>query len=215
MAKNKEDKPLYRLSFTVAETAKVLGVSKKAVYQAINEGMIPIVRIGPTTVISRAFLEERLSTGWGHSVPEEGKGEGTEVLSLNTFIETDSTTGTIMSPEPNYLYPEWFSSLETLDGFKKRSYTIQIDKIRLICEEAGIEPQKLCEMFSAYWPIGRIRHGWIEPVKALLSTIIVQIAKIKREAIYGEYRPNPETDTSAAVSQRRQRRGPANRRTTP
>jgi excisionase family DNA binding protein len=50
-----------RLTFTVDETRKKLGLSRGLIYQAIHEGQIPSIRIGRRILIPRAALEKLLA----------------------------------------------------------------------------------------------------------------------------------------------------------
>lgn len=51
-----------RLTLTVKETQVILGLSRSAVYQAIETGEIPSVRIGKRILISKAALYRLLET---------------------------------------------------------------------------------------------------------------------------------------------------------
>lgn len=50
-----------RLVLTVEQTAKVLGLSRPAAYQAVASGEIPSIRIGRRILIPRILLEKKLS----------------------------------------------------------------------------------------------------------------------------------------------------------
>lgn len=50
-----------RLTLTVPEAAKLLGVSRNSAYEAIQRGEIPAIRIGRRVVVPRARLEEMLN----------------------------------------------------------------------------------------------------------------------------------------------------------
>jgi len=50
-----------RLTFTVDETRRKLGLSRGLIYQAIREGQIPSLRIGRRILIPRAALEKLLA----------------------------------------------------------------------------------------------------------------------------------------------------------
>ena len=50
------------LAFSVAETARLLGLSREGAYQAIHRGDIPAVRIGKRILVPRAALEQLLRT---------------------------------------------------------------------------------------------------------------------------------------------------------
>ncbi len=57
--------PDNKLALSVQETAKVLGISRGSVYEAINQGRIPTIRFGRRLLVSRVALE-RLLSGEGH-----------------------------------------------------------------------------------------------------------------------------------------------------
>jgi len=50
-----------RLTLTVAETAKVLGIGRTLCYERVRSGEIPSLRIGRRLVIPRAALEKLLA----------------------------------------------------------------------------------------------------------------------------------------------------------
>jgi excisionase family DNA binding protein len=49
-----------RLTFTVSETAEILGVSRSTLYLMLKRGEISSLRFGSRQVITRAYLEELL-----------------------------------------------------------------------------------------------------------------------------------------------------------
>jgi excisionase family DNA binding protein len=49
------------LTFSVAETAKLLGVSRNGAYEAIARGQLPSIRIGRRLLVPRAALQRLLS----------------------------------------------------------------------------------------------------------------------------------------------------------
>jgi len=51
-----------RKTYSVAETAKVLGIGRSAAYQAVNAGEIPSIRIGRRLLVPVQALEQLLST---------------------------------------------------------------------------------------------------------------------------------------------------------
>jgi excisionase family DNA binding protein len=53
-----------RLTFTVEEVAKRLGISRNFAYDAVNRGEIPAVRIGRRLLVPKAALEKLLA---GHT----------------------------------------------------------------------------------------------------------------------------------------------------
>lgn len=73
--------------------------------------------------------------------------------------------------------PEWFNPLAELEGYQNRNWAGTSDKIRAACEGKGVDPAKVIQAFCDYWPIGRARHNWTSPPRALLGSIEVQISK--------------------------------------
>ena len=49
-----------RLTYSVPEAARVLGLSRMAAYQAVSEGTIPAIRIGRRILVPRRALERLL-----------------------------------------------------------------------------------------------------------------------------------------------------------
>ena len=49
-----------RLTVTVVEAAKLLGIGKNAAYEAANAGQLPVIRIGRRMVVPVAALERLL-----------------------------------------------------------------------------------------------------------------------------------------------------------
>jgi len=49
-----------RLTYSVIETARLLGVSKQAVYRAAKEGRLPSVKLGDRVLVPRLALEQYL-----------------------------------------------------------------------------------------------------------------------------------------------------------
>lgn len=47
-----------RLLLTVEEAARACGYSRSFLYEAMNRGEIPVIRLGRTVRISRAWLEQ-------------------------------------------------------------------------------------------------------------------------------------------------------------
>jgi excisionase family DNA binding protein len=58
-----------RLTLTVDETRKKLGLSRGLIYQAIHKGEIPSVRIGRRILIPRAALEKLLANPGTPNIP--------------------------------------------------------------------------------------------------------------------------------------------------
>jgi len=58
-----------RLTFTVDETRRKLGLSRGLIYQAIHQGQIPHLRIGRRILIPRAALEKLLANLGTFNIP--------------------------------------------------------------------------------------------------------------------------------------------------
>jgi len=58
-----------RLTFTVDETRRKLGLSRGLIYQAIHQGQIPSIRIGRRILIPRAALEKLLANPGTLNIP--------------------------------------------------------------------------------------------------------------------------------------------------
>ncbi len=57
-----EDEPV-RLTFSVEEAAKMLGISRAFCYEACNQGQIPHIRIGRRILIPRSALKRLVEGG--------------------------------------------------------------------------------------------------------------------------------------------------------
>jgi len=66
-----------KLTITVPEAAKMLGISRGLAYEMAREGAIPTLRFGRRMVVPRAaierLLEETNATALHHSVEEVGR----------------------------------------------------------------------------------------------------------------------------------------------
>ncbi len=60
-----------RLTLTVAEVAKILGIGRANCYQCIKQGSIPSLRFGHRIVIPKAALMKMLTEGG--ATTEDGK----------------------------------------------------------------------------------------------------------------------------------------------
>ena len=49
-----------RMTFTVEEARRVLGIGRSSTYQAIKDGAIPSLRIGRLVLVPRAAIERML-----------------------------------------------------------------------------------------------------------------------------------------------------------
>jgi len=50
-----------RLTFTVEETAKLLGIGRQLAYDRVKTGEIPVIKIGRRLLVPRAALEKLLA----------------------------------------------------------------------------------------------------------------------------------------------------------
>jgi len=55
-----------KLVISVEEARKLLGLSRGLMYQAVNSGQVPSVRIGRRILIPRVLLEQMLKTAERH-----------------------------------------------------------------------------------------------------------------------------------------------------
>lgn len=56
-----------KLTYTVAEAAKVLGIGRNTAYEAVRAGEIPVVKIGKRLLVPVKALESMLSTNGGQT----------------------------------------------------------------------------------------------------------------------------------------------------
>ena len=52
-----------KLTLTVGETAKCLGIGRNSAYEAVARGEIPVVKIGKRLLVPKAALETLLAAG--------------------------------------------------------------------------------------------------------------------------------------------------------
>ncbi len=52
-----------KLTLTVDETAKCLGIGRNSAYEAIARGEIPVIRVGKRLLVPKAALEILLASG--------------------------------------------------------------------------------------------------------------------------------------------------------
>ena len=58
---DKSPKPLPRQTYTVPETAKILGIGRNQAYEAVRTKQLPSIRIGNRLLVPRAALERMLA----------------------------------------------------------------------------------------------------------------------------------------------------------
>lgn len=51
---------MQRLTFTVSESAAIMGISRTTAYELVRSGALPCVRLGRRIVITRRTIEEIL-----------------------------------------------------------------------------------------------------------------------------------------------------------
>lgn len=59
-----------RETLTIAETAKLLGISLKSAYRAAEKGAIPTIRIGGRILVLKAILEHMLEGKQREQIPD-------------------------------------------------------------------------------------------------------------------------------------------------
>jgi excisionase family DNA binding protein len=59
-----------RLTYTVPEAAKMLGISRSSAYECVKRGELPAIALGRRIVITRSALEQLLGTLTEHRVDE-------------------------------------------------------------------------------------------------------------------------------------------------
>ena len=62
-----------KLTLTVDETAKCLGIGRNSAYEAIAKGEIPVIKIGKRLLVPKAALEKLLAAGQSKKI---GDNEG-------------------------------------------------------------------------------------------------------------------------------------------
>jgi excisionase family DNA binding protein len=61
-----------RLTLTVPEAARLLGISRMTAYAAVREGALPSLRIGRRVLVPRAALDRLLAEASGKPDQERG-----------------------------------------------------------------------------------------------------------------------------------------------
>jgi excisionase family DNA binding protein len=59
-----------RLTYTVPEAAKMLGISRSSAYECVKRGELPAIALGRRIVITRSALEQLLGTVTEHGLDE-------------------------------------------------------------------------------------------------------------------------------------------------
>ena len=110
-------------------------------------------------------------------IPLQGDAPHAAILQNSSKQKVQSQKVKPAAPVPPK--PEWFGPVEALEGYKEGSHAKAIEIIRLTCEAWDVEPASVVTEFARYWPGGRIKHGWTDPVATLVRTREVQIRKVK------------------------------------
>lgn len=55
------NKPIERLTLSVEEAGKVLGISRATAYSLANQGLLPIIKLGKRILVSKAGLERMIN----------------------------------------------------------------------------------------------------------------------------------------------------------
>jgi excisionase family DNA binding protein len=50
-----------KLTFSVTETARILGIGRNSAYEAVARGEIPVIRVGKRLLVPKAALEKLLN----------------------------------------------------------------------------------------------------------------------------------------------------------
>ncbi len=82
------------------------------------------------------------------------------------------------TPKTPFEIPEGFEPITELSGYRNTNHQKSFDYIREMCAQAGVVLSDVVTAFVEYWPGGKIRHGWKDPVKSLRNTIEIQISKV-------------------------------------
>ena len=88
---------------------------------------------------------------------------------------------------------DWFHPLTTLSGFRSKDYRKTKQTIQEVCEKFHVDPVLVVKEFMLYYPMGRLRHKWRDPVSALTRTLNVQINKVKQQQQRAPPRAAPMT----------------------
>lgn len=64
--------PLERRTYTVRESAQLLGIGRDAMYAAVAAGLVPTIRHGRRAVIPRHVINRILTSGESLVIPSQG-----------------------------------------------------------------------------------------------------------------------------------------------
>ncbi len=61
------ERPSQKLTLTVAEAGRLLGISRGLAYEAARAGYLPTIRLGRRILVSRPALERLIDTGFRYN----------------------------------------------------------------------------------------------------------------------------------------------------
>jgi len=176
---------------SMSRIADQTGIHKTTVIRAVHElikcnVLCATVKAGCKTRYQLVATENWLSNATGsngapllvameHQTGSNGAPELTQELThlTNPVLSPRKTTS-----KNGTLPPEWLP-LQLLDGFQKP--TLKTMKLLVAhCQSYGVDPLTVTTEFAHYWPVGRLKHDWVNPVRAMMRTLEIQIEKVKR-----------------------------------
>ncbi len=89
--------------------------------------------------------------------------------------------------------PEWWTALVSLVGYRPEDHSKAAHIVEAQCKEAGVLPSNVVSHFAAYYQTARIKHGWTDPVRALLKTLPLEISKELKTVGKGHMPPPPDS----------------------
>lgn len=85
--------------------------------------------------------------------------------------------GTPRRTNSSWAGPEWWKPLASLVGYRAEDHSKAVKVVEASCNEAGVNPLYVVQHFADYYRTARIKNAWTDPVKALLKTLPLEIAK--------------------------------------
>ena len=67
-----------------------------------------------------------------------------------------------------------------LPEYRRADHTRSALIITVGCQRGSVPVAEVIVDFADYWPEGKIRWGWIDPVKALTRTLDMQVSKTRK-----------------------------------
>ena len=88
--------PVQRLTYSIEEVSRILGISRSHAYKAVETGQIPSIVIGHRKLVSKAVLDEILSakSNWNRA-------EGNNHTENNIFRDQSGQIQLQMSSNPD------------------------------------------------------------------------------------------------------------------